>query len=107
MKNKKVTFGTIPKSNQNIVEKKGANSIPFNKQIHGNSSEDKTITLQYCITLHYERWLYDQKVIRSLNNYNTDNAFKMRFRFTRSSHRNNYHAFPETKLNWSSPYIGI
>jgi hypothetical protein len=28
------------------------------------------------------------KVISSLNNYNTDNAFKMTYRFTRSSHRN-------------------
>ena len=42
--------------------KKEANSIPFNTQIHANSSEDTTITLQYCITLHYERWLYDQKL---------------------------------------------
>jgi hypothetical protein len=31
--------------------KKGANSLPFNTQIHANSSEDTTITLQYCITL--------------------------------------------------------
>ena len=55
--------------------KKGANSIPFNTQNHGNSSEDKTITLQYCITLHYERWLYDQKVKRS----NTTKEFSIDF----------------------------